>query len=117
MTPQKPSGQREQAKSQVFLAQKLLVKALSTYGAIDDDQGKAILKAVNTLAKAFGRQQGDAEDLSTSEKKTLTAGLPDSPPAGGAQPPGGPPAGGGAPPPGMAPQQPGGAGAPQPMAA
>jgi hypothetical protein len=118
MSPQKPSGELEQGRVKVLLAQKMLESALVKYGSIKDGPGKAVLKAINILAREFGKQEGDSEDLATSEKKSLVAGMPGAgAPPPGAGPPGAPPGAGAAPPPGMPPpgMPPPGAGAAPPM--
>jgi hypothetical protein len=106
MIPQKPAGQMENGKMKVHVAIKMLEQALAQFGAIDKE-GKSILTAITSLAKTFGKQEGDSEDLLNSEKKTIAGSIP-----GGAAPPGAPPGGAPPGPPGMMPA-PGGAAPPQ----
>ena len=98
MTPQKPAGEQEKGRVKALLAVKMLEQSLSAFGATSKE-GKSVLTAIHALAKQFGKQEGDTQDLLPAERKTLAAGLPDQ--QGGAAPPGGPPGappGAGAPP-------------------
>jgi hypothetical protein len=119
MTPQNPAGQKEGARVKCLLAAKLVTQALTTYG-IMDETGKGLVKLLKIFAELFGKQEGDSEDMVTSEKKTLAAGLapqgaaPQKPPGAPPGMPPGPPGAGGVAPPMM---PPGGAGAPPPMGA
>jgi hypothetical protein len=86
MNPQKPAGAQEGARVDCLLAQKKLEQALAVFGG-GSDEGKAILKAISALVGAFGKQEGDTEQLMPAEIKQMMQGLP----------------GPGAPPPGMKP--------------
>lgn len=100
-TPQQPKGQQEGAKVDALMAVKMLERTLPAFGS-QSDEGKAVLKAISALAKAFGRAEDKTQELMPAEMKTLLAGLSGPGAAGpppGAAPPG-PPAGAGAPPPG-----------------
>jgi hypothetical protein len=104
MTPQAPAGEQEGAKADVLMAQKMLERALPKFGS-GDKRGKAILKSIASLAREFGKEEGQTEELMPAEIKQLLQGLagpgaPPKPPPGaqGAPPPGAPPPG--APPPG-----------------
>lgn len=82
MTPGPASGEREGAKADVLMAQKMLERALPKFGSTDA-AGKAILKAISAIAKEFGEKQGKTEELMPSEIKQLLQGLsgPGAPPA------------------------------------
>jgi hypothetical protein len=103
MSPQKPEGAQEDSKVNCLLAQKLLERALPAFGS-GAEEGKAILKAISALAKAFGKSESSTEELTPAEKMQMLQGLagPGAPPKGA--PPGagagGPPPPGAAPPPG-----------------
>lgn len=103
MTPQKPAGQQEGAKVDALMAVKMLERALPAFGS-GTDEGKAILKAITALGHAFGKEEGQTEELMPAEIKQMLQGLagPGAPPKGAspAPPPGGAPPGAGAPPPG-----------------
>jgi hypothetical protein len=98
MTPKKPGGVMEGARVDCLLAQKKLEQALATFGS-NSDEGKGILDAIRALSKAFGKQEGDTEQLMPAEIKQMLQGLPGP----GAMPAGMKPPGGA--PPGMPPQQ------------
>lgn len=95
LTPQRPSGEMQAGRTKVLVAMKMLEQALASFGAIGKE-GDTVLKAISSLAKTFGKQEGDASQLMDSERKTIAGGLP----AGGAG--GAPPMGGSMP--GAAPQ-------------
>lgn len=99
MSPQVPHGAQEDSKVNCLLAQKLLEKALPPFGS-GSEEGKAILKAISALAKAFGKQESSTEELTPAEKMQMLQGLagPGAPPKP-AGPPGAPPPGAGAAPP------------------
>jgi hypothetical protein len=102
MTPQKPAGQQEGAKVDVLMAQKMLERALAAFGS-GNEHGKAILKAISSLAHAFGKEEGQTEELMPAEIKQMLQGLagpgaPPKPPPGAGAPP--PPGAQAAPPPG-----------------
>lgn len=101
MTPKRPGGAIEGAKVDCLLAQKKLEQALGVYGG-NSPEGQAILKAITALTKAFGKTEGDTENLMPAEIKQLMMGMQGAPGAAG------PPGAGG--PPGMPP-----GGAPKPM--
>jgi hypothetical protein len=102
MTPQKPAGLQEKAKVQIQSAIKVLEMALPAFGS-GEEGGKAILKAITALGKAFGKDEQNANELMGADAKNLLQSMagPGAPPA---QPPGQPKPGApqGAPkPPGM----------------
>lgn len=101
MSPQKPAGAIQMARLQMSVCIKLLTQALQKVGAMGEE-GTAIMKAIQTLAKVVGKQEGATEDLLPMEQKTVSAGLPSATAAAGA-PPGAPPAAGAAPPQAMPP--------------
>lgn len=101
MSPQNADGAQQGARVKCLLAQKMLEQALPAYGS-GMKEGKAILEAITKLAKAFGKQESDTEELTPAEKMQMVQDLagPGEPPKGPA--PGGPPPQpltGGAPPP------------------
>jgi hypothetical protein len=101
MTPQNADGAQQSSRVKCLLAQKLLEQALPAYGS-GKKEGKAILDAITKLAKAFGKNESETEELAPAEKMQLVQDLagPGEPPKG--PPPGGPgpqPLTGGAPPP------------------
>lgn len=82
------------------MAVKMLERCLPAFGS-QSEEGKSVLKAISALAKAFGKQEDETQELMPAEMKTLLAGLSGpgaAGPPGGA--PAGPPPGAGAPPPG-----------------
>lgn len=99
MSPQKNEGAQADAQVNALLAQKLLERALVAFGS-SDEKGKAILKAISSLAKAFGKDESATEELTPAEKMQMLQGLagPGAPPKGGPPP--------GAAPPGAQPPQP-----------
>jgi hypothetical protein len=99
MSPQKNEGAQAQAKVQCLNAQKVLERALAAFGSASEE-GKAVLKAISALAKAFGKDLDTSEELSAAEKMTMLQGLagPGQPPKPQGPPPGGPPGAGAAPP-------------------
>jgi len=110
MTPQPNAGEQESAKSDCLMAQKMLERALPKFGS-SHESGKAILKAISALAKAFGKEEDSTEQLMPAEIKQLLQGIagPGAPPGppGGQAPPSMPPPGGAPPGAGGPPQQPG----------
>jgi hypothetical protein len=95
MMPQKPAGAIEAGRLKVLTAMKVLEQALVAFGAMGKE-GKAVLGAISSLAKTFGKQEGDADELMSSEKKTVAGAI--SGPGGSAPQGGAPPPGAGAPP-------------------
>ena len=99
MTPQVPEGEMEEAKVQVSMALKVLTKALSVFGPTHP-KGHALLSAIKTLAKTFGKDEESTEELQPAAIKQMLAGIggPGTPPPQGAAPSGAPPAPPAAPP-------------------
>ena len=91
MTPQVPEGEMEEAKVQVSMALKVLTKALAVFGPTHP-KGHALLSAIKTLAKTFGKDEESTEELQPAAIKQMLAGIggPGTPPPGG-PPPGAPP--------------------------
>lgn len=83
LTPQNPGGAQESARVDCLLAQKKLEQALVIFGS-NSEQGKAIMKAITALSAAFGKQEGDTEQMIPAEIKQMLSGLPGP----GAMPPG-----------------------------
>jgi hypothetical protein len=104
LTPQKAGGHAAGAKAAVMVAMKVMEQTLPQFGATTEE-GKAVLTAIKSLAKAFGEEESKSKELMPAEIQQLLAGLagPGAPSAGmpGPKPPGAPPPGG--PPPGGAP--------------
>lgn len=92
MTPQVPAGEMEEAKVQVTMALKVLTKALAVFGP-SNPKGHALLSAIKTLAKTFGKDEESTEELQPAAIKQMLAGLqgPGTPPGPQGPPPGGPP--------------------------
>jgi hypothetical protein len=102
MTPQQPAGQQEASRVEVLMATKMLERAIPAFG-IQAKEGKAILSALKALGAAFGKTEGNSEQLMPAELRKMIAefagpGMPGPAPGAGAPPGGAPP--GGAPPPG-----------------
>lgn len=87
MTPQAPEGLREAAKIDVMLATKVLERALPAFG-FDTKEGSAILNALRSFSKVFGKSQSESQDLMPAEIQNLLSQMPQG--AGGA-PSGAPP--------------------------
>jgi hypothetical protein len=104
MSPQKPGGAQEGAKVDALMAVKMLEKALPAYGS-GTEEGKAILKAITALGKAFGKEESSTSELMPAEIKQMLQSLagPGAPPKGAppTAPPGAAPPGAAAPPPGV----------------
>jgi hypothetical protein len=103
MTPQQPKGEEASAHAKIQVAIRLLEEQLVALGSTSKS-GKAVMKALHTLASEFGQSEDKAQAIMPAELKSALLA-----PAGGEA---GPPGGGAAPPPGGA-----GAGAPAAMAA
>jgi hypothetical protein len=97
MTPQKPAGDQEAAKVKMLLVQHEMEKALASFGS-SSHEGKAILKALSTIAKAFGKNEDESAELMPAMLKQALAqeSGPGAPPKGAPPPP---KPGAGAPPP------------------
>lgn len=103
MAPQKAEGKQAGAAVQVLMAIKVLEQSMSAFSSTDE-KGKAIIKAIASLGKAFGKQESESEELLPAENKIIQqalqgpgAGAPPGPPPGG--PPQGAPQGAPPPPP------------------
>jgi len=81
-TPQEPKGLQQQQKVNVMMSMDLLSHSLPTFGA-DSDEGIAIMKALQTLSKAFGKSQDKSRELVPAEVLQMLSSLPQ---AGGASP-------------------------------
>jgi hypothetical protein len=96
-----PAGQQEGSRVEVLMAVKLLERSVPAFGA-PSKEGKAILSALKSLGAAFGKTEGNTEQLMPAELRKMIAeftgpGMPGPNPGAGA-PPGGPPQPGAAPP-------------------
>jgi len=96
MAPTPPAGLQEGAAVQVLMAQKILEKSLAAFGS-GDPKGKAIIQALGSLGRAFGKKESKTEELMPAEMKEITQALagpgagpkpaaPPAPPAGGPPP-------------------------------
>ena len=81
-TPQEPKGQQQAAKVQVMMAMDLLAKSIPELGPSTED-GAAVLKALGSLSKAFGKVQDKTRELIPAEILQLLSSLPQ---AGGSSP-------------------------------
>jgi len=92
-TPQPKMGEQMKAKASIEMAIKVLGMSQAAFEPMGEE-AKAVRKALDILAKAFGGTAHDAKDLVPTEIAQLMQGM--KPPQGA------PPAGGqpGAPPPG-----------------
>lgn len=82
---------------EVLLATKMLERAIPAFGATGKE-GKAILAALKALGGAFGKTEGNTEQLMPAELRKMIAeftgpGMPGPPPGAGAPPGGAPPGG------------------------
>jgi uncharacterized membrane protein len=68
--PSKPSGTLEMAKVNVQTAMTLMEQVLQEFGS-SSDEGTAIIKALQSLSKYFGKQT--AEDLSNTQLQNMFA--------------------------------------------
>lgn len=94
MNPTQPKGAQEKAKVDVLLAIHQLEVALAPWGS-GSKEGKAILKSITALAKAFGKDEETTQELQPAAEKQMIANLagPGAPPKPQGPPPGGPPPG------------------------
>lgn len=70
MTPQPAEGEQMSAMVQIAMAMQMLQKSLPPFGA-ESDEGKAIMKAVESLSRAFGEQEHSARELIPAELRLL----------------------------------------------
>lgn len=93
MAPSQQGGSQEGSRVDVMMGCKLLERGLGVFGSTSKE-GKAILGALSTLAKAFGKTEDNTSELMPAELKHMIAaasgpGNP-NPQGGGAPPPGAP---------------------------
>ena len=83
MTPQPKQGNEAGARADVQVCIKKLTQTLQTFGP-QTEQGKAIMKAMGALVKAFGETEGKDKELVPAEIMQGLAGLagPGKPPPG-----------------------------------
>jgi hypothetical protein len=88
MSPQKPAGEQEVAKTQMLLVQREMEKSLAAFGS-SSPQGKAILDALRIIAKAFGKNEDESAELMPAMLKQALAqeSGPGAPPKGAPPPP------------------------------
>ena len=84
-TPQPKLGEMEKAKATIQMAAKVLTMSSAAFDPMSEE-AKAIRKALDVIAKAFGSTAHEAKDLVPAEISQLMSGMK---PPGGA-PPGGP---------------------------
>ena len=94
MNPTQPKGAQAKAKVDVLLAIHQLEVALAPWGS-GTKEGKAILKAITALGKAFGKDEESTGELQPAAEKQMLANLagPGAPPKPQGPPPGAPPGG------------------------
>lgn len=83
-TPEPMEGLKANAKMQVTMAMDVLGQALPNLD-VKSPEGQAVLKALQTLSKAFGESASGSRDLIPSEVMTLLSGLPAQNPSPGAK--------------------------------
>ena len=81
-TPQEPKGQQQAARVQVMMAMDLLAKSIPELGPSSED-GAAVLKALGSLSKAFGKVQDKTREMIPAEILQMLSSLPQ---AGGSSP-------------------------------
>jgi hypothetical protein len=83
MAPAPKEGNMAGAKADVQVCIKKLTQALQTFQPTTDD-GKAIMKAIGALTKAFGETEGKDKELVPAEIMQALAGVagPGKPPPG-----------------------------------
>lgn len=74
-TPQPGAGLAQAARTSVQAAIDVLQQALPALGATSDE-GQAVLNALKTLTKSFGRSESKNRELMPAEIMQLLAGLP-----------------------------------------
>jgi hypothetical protein len=81
-TPEPKMGSKEAAMISVQTAMDLLEQAIGSVGA-DSEEGKALMDAVTSLTKKFGKRQESTKELMPMEIMNMIQSLPQ---AGGATP-------------------------------
>lgn len=81
-TPEPKMGSKEAAMINVQTAMDLLEQAMAAVGA-DTEEGKALMDAVTSLTKKFGKRQESVKELMPMEIMNMIQSLPQ---AGGATP-------------------------------
>ncbi len=83
ITPQPKQGNEAGARADVQVCVKKLTQTLQTFGP-QTEQGKAIMKAMSALVKAFGETEGKDKELMPAEVMQAVAGIagPGKPPPG-----------------------------------
>ena len=81
-TPEPKMGEKETAAINVQTAMDLLEQSLPKLGG-DSDEGKAVMDAVDKLAKVFGKRESKTRELMPTEIMNMISALPQ---AGGATP-------------------------------
>jgi hypothetical protein len=89
MTPQQPKGQQASGKAKVMIAIHILKTSMVDLGLGEDFQ--AVLDAVKTLTKKFGKTEEDSKQIMPAEimqamMKQAGPGPPGGKPPGGAAP-------------------------------
>ena len=79
-TPEPKMGEKETAAINVQTAMDLLEQSLPKLGG-DSDEGKAVMDAVDKLAKVFGKRESKTRELMPTEIMNMISALPQ---AGGA---------------------------------
>lgn len=81
-TPQQPKGLQQAEKVHVMMSMDLLAHAIPALGA-QSEEGQAVMKALQTLSKVFGKTQDKSRELVPAEILQLLSALPQ---AGGGSP-------------------------------
>jgi len=89
MTPSPKEGNLAGARADIQICIKKLTQSLQTFQPTSDE-GAAIMKAIGTLTKAFGKTEGTDKELAPAEIMQAISGLagPGKPPPGLPQPAG-----------------------------
>lgn len=78
MTPQEPKGEQASADAGVQVAIRMLEHSLVAHGATSE-KGKALTKCISTLARAFGKDEDQAQAIMPAELKSALMGPPGEP--------------------------------------
>jgi len=90
-TPQQKLGEQQNAKASVQVAMMVLARTQSAFDPMSEE-AKAVRKALDIIAKAFGESAHEGRELVPTEIAQLMQGLkqPGMGPGAGAKPPGAP---------------------------
>src|ERR1700686_622637 len=74
-TPQEPKGLQQASKVHVMMSMDLLAQAIPALGP-SSEEGQAVMKALQTLSKAFGAVQDKSREMVPAEILQLLSALP-----------------------------------------